>query len=177
MTGKKLLGEERREKLLDWLKDTHQPLTGTELAERASVSRQVIVGDITILKAKGEPIIATSQGYIYMNQPVNFNRFQRIIACKHGPERAEEELLLLVNHGITVMDVKIEHSVYGDLTASIMVSSPKEVHDFIQKIQRTHSAYLSQLTEGIHLHTISAPSEDSLDTAEETLRKNGFLME
>lgn len=177
MTGKKLIGDERREMLLTWLKSSTQPLTGGELADRAHVSRQVIVGDITILKAKGEPIIATSQGYLYMNQPLNLNRFERIVAVKHGPEQAEEELLLLVNAGATVLDVKIEHSVYGDLTASIMVSTPKEVHDFIHKIQTTKSAYLSRLTDGIHLHTIAAPSEDILDQAEELLRKKGFLIE
>ncbi|RTR35446.1 transcription repressor NadR [Robertmurraya yapensis] len=177
MKGKKILGEERREFILNLLKTSREPLTGSELATRTNVSRQVIVGDITLLKAKNEPIIATSQGYIYMSQPSNFKKFERIIASSHPPEKAEEELLLLVNHGVTVVDVKIEHSVYGDLTASIMVSTPQEVEHFVEKIKTTKASYLSELTEGIHLHTISAPSEETLDKAVEALRENGFLIE
>lgn len=177
MSGKKLLGEQRREVILDWLKSSQSPITGNELAERAQVSRQVIVGDITLLKAKNEPILATSQGYLYLSQPSSFQRMERTLACKHEPERTEEELLLLVNSGVTVLDVKIEHAVYGDLTASIMVSNEKEVHDFLEKIKSTNASYLSALTGGIHLHTISAPSVEILDKAEEALRANGFLME
>lgn len=172
---KKLLGEERREVILEWLKTSSDPITGNELALRANVSRQVIVGDVTILKAKNEPIIATSQGYLYMNQPIT--RSKRIVACSHPPDKAAEEMLLLVNLGITIGDVIIEHSVYGDLTASIMVSTPQEVHQFVDKINSTKSAYLSELTNGIHLHTIYASSEDALDKAEEALRSHGFLIE
>lgn len=58
-------GTDRREQLLLWLK-SESPLTGSELARRSSVSRQVIVQDISLLKASQEPILATSQGYIYM---------------------------------------------------------------------------------------------------------------
>lgn len=175
MKGKKLLGEDRREMILEWLKTSPVPITGTELAARANVSRQVIVGDVTILKAKNEPILATSQGYLYMSQPIT--RSKRIVACCHPPDKTAEELLLLVQLGVTIGDVIIEHSVYGDLTASIMVSNPQEVHQFIEKINSTKSAYLSELTNGIHLHTLYAPSEDVLDKAEETLRTNGFLIE
>ena len=65
---KKLLGEDRRDKLIQLLKESRKPLTGSELAKIANVSRQIIVGDISILKAKKEPIMATSQGYIYLHE-------------------------------------------------------------------------------------------------------------
>lgn len=58
---------------------------------------------------------------------------ERIIACLHGPERTEEELQLIVDEGVTVKDVKIEHPVYGDLTAAIQVGTRKEVSHFIKK--------------------------------------------
>ena len=44
--GLKLTGAERRQQLLAWLKESEAPLTGSELAKRASVSRQVIVQDV-----------------------------------------------------------------------------------------------------------------------------------
>lgn len=61
---------------------------------------------------------------------------QRIIACDHEPEKTEEELNLIVDFGVTVKDVTIEHPVYGDLTASIRVSTRKEVSDFVKKSLR-----------------------------------------
>jgi transcriptional regulator of NAD metabolism len=174
---KKILGEERRAFILQLLKDSTAPLTGSDLASRTNVSRQVIVGDITILKAKNEPIIATSQGYIYLRQPSSTSIYRRSIACHHTPDKTEDELNLLVDHGVTVKDVIIEHPVYGDLTASIMVSNRNEVKQFIEKVRSTNASLLSELTEGIHLHTIEAQSETVLDKAVEALRKEGLLIE
>jgi uncharacterized protein len=174
---KKLVGEERRSLLLQLLKEAHTPITGSDLAAKTNVSRQVIVGDITLLKAKNEPIIATSQGYIYMNHAGTTPSYERTIACRHTPEEAETELNLLVDHGVTVKDVRIEHPVYGDLTASIMVSNRQEVKQFMEKVKSTKAAFLSELTAGIHLHTISSSSENSLNKAEEELKKAGFLIE
>ena len=176
MEKKKLLGEERRKKLLHILKTSEEPITGSELSRLTNVSRQVIVGDITLLKARNEPIIATSQGYMYMNLGKG-NNLERTVACHHAPSRAQEELFLLVDIGVTVKDVKIEHPVYGDLTASIMVSSRKEVQLFLAKLSETNASLLSELTSGIHLHTLSAGSEDLLDEAEDALREAGILVD
>lgn len=177
MKEKKILGEERRELILQWLKSSTEPITGGELASKTNVSRQIIVGDITLLKAKNEPIIATSQGYMYLNQPSATPSVERTIACFHKPDRTEEELVLLVDNGVTVKDVRIEHPVYGDLTASIMVSNRKEVEQFMKKINATNAAFLSELTDGIHLHTISASSEQILNDAIEVLKKEKFIIE
>lgn len=62
----------------------------------------------------------------------------------HGPERTEEELQLIVDEGVTVKDVIIEHPVYGDLTASLRVGTRKEVQHFMKKsIQRMPRTYRS----------------------------------
>lgn len=177
MTEKKILGEERRNLILQWLKSSKEPMTGSELAAKTNVSRQVIVSDITLLKARDEPIIATSQGYMYLQTMTNFTMYERTIACCHRPEQTEEEMNLLVDHGVTIKDVKIEHSVYGDLTASILVSNRKEVQQFMEKIKTTKASYLLELTDGIHLHTISAHSEEILDEAVDALRKANFTIE
>ncbi|PLR79492.1 transcription repressor NadR [Bacillus canaveralius] len=172
----KVLGDERRELLLQLLKESEKPLTGSELAARTNVSRQVIVSDITLLKVRKEPIIATSQGYIYLRPVSQTPVFERTVACFHPPERTEDELNLLVDLGVTVKDVKIEHPVYGDLTASIMVSNRTEVQRFMRKIHETKAAFLSELTAGIHLHTISARSEQTLIEAESALKQANFLV-
>jgi len=175
LSDKKLLGDDRRAFLLKLLQESKSPITGGDLAKEANVSRQVIVNDITLLKAKNEPIIATSQGYIYLKPPTEKTLTEKIIACLHRPEDTEKELNLLVDHGVTVKDVKVEHPVYGDLTASIMVSNRREVEQFVDKINRTQAAYLSVLTGGIHLHTIAAQSEQVLEEAIHSLKEAGLL--
>ncbi|MCD7032938.1 transcription repressor NadR [Metabacillus sp. GX 13764] len=172
----KVTGEERRKKLLEWLTQSDHPLTGSGLAKKTNVSRQVIVQDISLLKAKNHPIMATSQGYVYVKENRPHFQFEKIVASYHAPEATADELNLIVDHGVTVKDVIVEHPVYGDLTASIMVSSRKEAEEFIQKIQSTNAAYLSQLTEGLHLHTLSSDSEEKLDQAAKALDEAGFLV-
>lgn len=173
---KKLYGEERRTVLLDELKQVRRPMTGSELAKLAQVSRQVIVGDMTLLKAKGEPIIATSQGYLYLD-PSGNQQVSRRIACNHKPEETEDELRLLVGLGVTVKDVSIEHPVYGELTAGIHVSTLLEVDLFMQRIRETGASYLLELTEGTHIHTITAELPETLAQAVDAMKQHGYLLE
>lgn len=176
--NEKMPGSERRQLLVDTLQAATKPMTGKELGDMTNVSRQVIVGDITLLKAKNEPIIATSQGYIYMHTQLTPGKIEKVIVCQHQPEQTEEELNILVDNGVTVKDVKIEHPVYGDLSASIMVSNRNEVQEFMKKINEAKAVYLSKLAEeGIHLHTILADNEGQIINAENALRKAGILVE
>ena len=175
--NEKILGNDRRILLVKLLKDANNPIPGRELGELVNVSRQVISGDITLLKAKGEPIIATSRGYVYMHPMIEQNKIEKVIVCSHTSHQTEEELNILVDNGITVKDVKVEHPIYGDLTASVMVSNRSEVKNFIENIKQTNASLLSELTEGIHLHTIIAKSEQEIHNAEEALRKADILVE
>ena len=78
---------------------------------------------------------------------------------------------------MTVKDVRVEHPLYGDLTASIMVSNRSDVRQFIMKLKTTNAALLSQLTNGIHLHTLEAQTDEQLQHAIDSLRDAGFLIE
>ena len=173
---KKILGDERRSKILEWLLESTSPITGTELAEKTNVSRQVIVQDISILKAKNHSIVATSQGYMYMSSFTNKERPSLVIACKHKPSETEQELLLLVDLGVMVKNVMVEHPVYGDLTASLMINNRKDVHDYLNKMKTTNASLLSELTDGVHLHTIEANTMSQLEEACSALEKRGFLL-
>lgn len=172
----KMPGEQRRLYIVNLLMQATKPMTGRELGELTNVSRQVIVGDISLLKAKKEPILATSQGYVYV-KPIHQHYVEKTIVCRHSAEQTKEELTILVDHGITVKDVRIEHPVYGDLSASIMVSNRREVEQFIQQIEQAKAGYLSHLAEGgIHIHTVSAEDERLIEEAEEALKKAGILV-
>lgn len=176
-TEKRMSGDKRRRFILTTLKQAKDPIPGAQLGHQTEVSRQVIVGDVNLLKATGEPIVATSRGYLYMSRQTDPTTIEKIIACTHSAEQVEEELNILVDHGLTVKDVKIEHPVYGDLTASIMVSNRNEVKKFIEHIKETNAPLLSELTEGIHLHTVSATEQQQIDNAEKALRKASILVE
>lgn len=173
---KKMLGEDRRSELLQLLKNASQPITGTDLAKHANVSRQVIVNDMNLLKARNEPIVATSQGYVYLKSSEQ-QSFERKIVCIHTAEQAEEEMLTIVDCGVSIKNVIVEHPVYGEITASMMLSNRYDVKNFIKNVNETNANYLSVLTNGTHLHVIAADSEELLDRAEQLLREKGFLVE
>ncbi|PAV28881.1 transcription repressor NadR [Virgibacillus profundi] len=172
----KMSSTDRQKLIMDMLNQAEHPITGSDFANKTNVSRQVIVQDVSILKAKNEPIIATSQGYLLINQQMNEDLQRMVIVCNHTPEQTKKELYSIVDHGVTVKDVIVEHAIYGDLTASIMVSSRVEVDQFIKKINETNASYLSTLTEGIHLHTLEANTMDKIEAACKTLEEVGILI-
>ncbi|SDB96273.1 hypothetical protein SAMN05421734_103163 [Pelagirhabdus alkalitolerans] len=172
----KLIGKERREAISNWLKNEGQPIKGSELAKRAGVSRQVIVQDISLLKAQNYAIMATSQGYMLLNTNEQESKAKRIVACKHNPEDTQAELEAIVDQGVTVKNVMVEHPIYGEIEASVMVSDRHDVHNFIQNVESKNAPYLLELTEGTHLHTLEAENEDKLDAAEAALKELGFLL-
>ena len=56
--------EERRQYIISALEKAHSPVSASSLAGELSVSRQIIVGDVAILRASGREILATPRGYI-----------------------------------------------------------------------------------------------------------------
>lgn len=168
----KLIGEERRDAIMNWLRKNDAPLTGGELAKRAGVSRQVIVQDISLLKAKNERILSTSQGYLLMKA----SKYQKIVVVKHEADRTKEELDCIVDQGVTVKDVIVEHPIYGELNAMVMVSDRHDVKQFIENITKKNAPYLLELTDGVHLHTLEAESEAKLEAAYLSLKEKGFIV-
>ena len=60
MTG--ISAQERRRAVARALEEADGPVSAAALAERFSVSRQIIVGDIALLRAAGADISATPRG-------------------------------------------------------------------------------------------------------------------
>lgn len=172
---KKFLGSERRRYILQLLQNEKGPITGQEIAERTGVSRQVIVTDIALLKTSNEPIIATNRGYICMKTDEQADRKRRIIICQHSPKETQQELEAIVDCGVTIVDVTVEHPFYGDLTGSLMISSRYDVEQFMKYFSRKETFLLSSLTDGIHLHTLEADSDEKLNAACAALKKMDLL--
>lgn len=162
--------EDRRNQILDILQKNTAPVSAASLAATFSVSRQVIVGDIALLRAGGTEISATPRGYVIMREPVGITHQ---IACQHNSEEMEAELNAIVDNGCTVIDVIVEHPVYGQLTGPLQVSNRYDVQQFLDRC----TLPLSNLTEGIHLHTLSCPSEAAYARVVEILSQMGILLQ
>lgn len=162
---------ERREQLKKILAQSAVPVSGSALAKMLSVSRQVIVTDIAILRAEGFEIISTSQGYI----TPEIKQCKRIFKVHHTREECESELNLFVDCGAVVKDVFVSHRAYGVLRGELDIRSRLDVQAFLESIRSGKSTLLSSTTEGYHYHTLLAPSESVLDTIENRLWEMGFL--
>ena len=59
-----MTAEQRRSRISARLHEAHQPISATDLAKELGVSRQIIVGDVALLRAAGQAITATARGYV-----------------------------------------------------------------------------------------------------------------
>ncbi|MCC5466945.1 transcription repressor NadR [Pelosinus baikalensis] len=167
--------KERRGRLLEKLRTAEQPLTGTWLAKELGVSRQVIVTDFAILRAAGNVIYATPQGYL-LPLVESSKSIKATLACKHSQDELEEELSIIVDNGGKVLDVIVDHSLYGELKANLMLGSRREIGEFLHKLKDGKAEQLASITGGVHLHTIEIPNEEVLTKIKEELKSKGILM-
>jgi transcriptional regulator of NAD metabolism len=166
---------ERRTTLVERLQSAGRPITGGALAQELGVSRQVIVGDIAILRAAGHNIYATPQGYI-LPEPTKQHNVVATLPCRHGMDGLEQELTIIVDNGGKILDVIVEHAIYGELKGNLMLASRRDVADFVQRLQGSGAEPLCSITGGVHLHTVEAPSSEVLAQIKEELQKHGFLL-
>lgn len=164
----------RQERLLQELEHCNEPITGTELALRCLVSRQVVVHDIALLRAAGIPIVSTPRGYFFSGSREGSQT--SILSVKHPPALTKTELLTLVDYGIHIVNVIVEHSLYGELTGGLHLSSRRDVEVFLEQIQDKKVVLLSSLTNGQHMHTIEYTNETHLQEAIGLLREHGIVV-
>ena len=164
----------RRQAILDRLRTADRPVSASALAAGLNVSRQIIVGDIALLRAGGAEISATPRGYVL---PRATDGITRTIACRHTLAQTGQELDILVDNGCTVLDVIVEHPVYGQLTGQLQISSRYDVEQFLARIRDSDAAPLSMLTGGMHLHTLCCPNEHAYTRACAALKTAGLLLD
>ena len=165
--------EERRQIIAQTL-TADKAISATALAGKFSVSRQIIVGDIALLRAAGAEISATPRGYVILPET---SGLVRQLAVQHGGAQMESELNAIVDQGCTVLDVIVEHPIYGQLTGPLQLSNRYEVRQFLSRCFQSDAQPLSNLTEGIHLHTLSCPDEAAYARARAALAEMGILLE
>jgi transcriptional regulator of NAD metabolism len=168
-------GSERRRKLTQWMRAQPGPVHGDDLARQFRVSRQCLVQDVAVLRAAGVEILSTPQGYrlpVQGKPPAH----RATLACRHTPEQTEQELNILVDHGVRVLDVVVEHPLYGELRGSLTIESRADVQDFLRRWRQTKASLLSSLTRGVHLHTVEASRPKNIAQAKARLLEAGILL-
>ena len=143
------------------------------LASELGVSRQIIVGDVALLRSAGMPIISTNRGYILQGA----RRARRTFKVHHTPEQTEAELTAIVDCGGTVEDVFVNHRTYGRMSARLDISSRMDVRRYMDDLTRSKSSVLSGVTSGYHFHHVTADTTEQLDEIERVLDEMGLLVE
>lgn len=176
---------ERRKAILEVIKEATEPISGTALAKQFDVSRQIIVQDIAFLRAANHDIYSTPRGYLLSTGfAMSVNQFasesgraNRVFKVSHTDEQMEDELNTIVDNGGKVINVFIEHEVYGFIKADLQMSCRRQVREFIEGIQSGKSQPLMKLASGsVHYHLVEAETEDILELIQEELKNKGYLL-
>ena len=163
---------ERRKAIVNLLLAAKEPVSGSELAAKFNISRQIIVQDITVLKGTGCEIISTSQGYIMQKSPFS----ERVFKVRHTTEETEDELSCIVDLGGTVVDVFVWHKVYGKIEAGLNIFSHLHIKQFLEGVRTGQSTELMHVTGGYHYHTVRADNEATLDRIEAALNERHYIV-
>ena len=146
---------QRREVILERLSNADAPVSASVMAAELGVSRQIVVGDVALLRAGGAAIEATPRGYQFHPAPGGYTG---ILACVHR-----------------TADVAVENPLYGELRGNLNLSNRYDVDNFIQQAADTPECLLSRMTGGVHLHTLCCPDEKTFHRIEAALENAGVL--
>lgn len=171
-----MTGEERRSKILLKLQETDSPLSGTALAKEFHVSRQVIVQDIALMRAENYGILSTNKGYLLRSENSEGIQPKRVFYVKHSPEQVWDEFHAVVELGGKILDVAVEHELYGQIRVDLLIETTADAEEFCERLRNCRDNPLNVLTDRCHYHTVTAPSEKLLDLIEEELQAKNILL-
>ncbi len=161
----------RHTELIKMLKNSKEAISGEEFSKHFDVSRQVIVKDIASLRHEGEEILSTSRGYVLDRK----QGFRKVVAVKHNSDQIREEIEIILRNGGKVIDVMVEHPVYGEIRGDISIATDEELTKFVALINSSKAKpLLSVSDEGVHLHTIEVQSRIQYEQIEKELKEKGF---
>ena len=91
---------DRKAAIIEAIRTSETPVSASALARKLHVSRQIIVGDIALIRASGTQIIATPRGYVWERSNAGS---ERKIAVLHAPQQMREELY---THGVHLHTIR-----------------------------------------------------------------------
>ena len=166
-------GNERREAIWRLLQQSSTVINASTLATRFGVTRQIIVSDIALLRANGRPIAAERRGY-YIEKT---NGIFETILCNHTAAQTLDEFYAILEYGGKILNVIVEHPIYGQISADLNIASRFDAREFIEKTKESNAMLLCHLTGGVHMHTILVPSKEAYRKICNTLQEQHILNE
>ena len=164
--------EQRRKEIANYMLSAQKTISGAKLSEIFCVSRQIIVHDISALRALGYEIMSTHNGYVMMTTPLH----EKVFKVFHTKEDKETELNTIIDFGGTVADVFVWHKVYGKMTAPLNISSRHHIARFLEGVRSGQSSELMNVTGGYHYHTVRAETEEILEKIEKALTDMNYIV-
>lgn len=171
-----MTGEERRMRILRKLQEADTPLSGTALAKAFHVSRQVIVQDIALMRAENNGILSTNKGYLLRSKKTENTQPKRVFYVRHDTNQVMDEFLTILELGGKILDVAVEHEIYGQICVDLLIETEADAEEFCNKLLNCRANPLKVLTDDCHYHTVSAASEKLLDFIEAELRRKEYLL-
>lgn len=166
---------QRRENILRILRESGEPVSASAIAAKVHVSRQIVVGDVALLRAGGARIDATPRGYLLGAAAAGYTG---LVACCHSTtEGMRRELYAVVDQGGVAVDVIVENALYGEIRANLNVASRYDVDAFVCQAETSPASLLSSMTGGVHLHTIRCADEAAFRRIQAALAEAGVLYE
>ena len=153
------------------MQSSDAPVSGVSLAKQLDVSRQVIVQDIALLRAKDYQILSTNRGYVLARE----KECSRVFKVIHSDQEVETELQTIIDLGGWVKDVFVYHKIYGVVKAEMNLHSRRDIAEYRKDLESGKSTLLKNVTAGYHYHTVMAEDEQTLDLIQDALAKAGFL--
>ena len=101
------------------------------------MTRQIIVSDIALLRANGQPIAAERRGYFLKKEGGVF----KTVICRHDADGLTDEFYAVVDNGGKVLNVIVEHPLYGQISAELNIASRFDADEFAKKEQGTESGF------------------------------------
>ena len=86
-----------------------------------------------------------------------------------------DEFKTILYLGGKILDVAVEHEIYGQICVDLLIETAADAADFYAKLMSCRDNPLKVLTDDCHYHTVSAPSEKLLDLIEAELRQKAYL--
>jgi len=169
--------QERRTKLYEMLEQGEEPLTGKFLSQALNVTRQIIVGDVAILRSGGKKILSTARGY-KLERLEKENEFWQELNCQSqnmDEAEMEDELNVIVDNGGIVHGLTLSHAVYGVIRVPMNLYSRRNVHLYMNRLRKEKGLLITALTQGKHTLSVKTRDVEDMNALIEELKEMGFL--
>ena len=127
------------------------------------------------MRAENYGIVSTNKGYLLRSKKTENTQPKRVFFVRHDTDQVMDEFRTILELGGKVLDVAVEHELYGQICVDLLIESLADAEEFCSKLASCRANPLKVLTGDCHYHTVAAPSERLLDLIEEDLHRKGYL--